>query len=176
MATPVRQFDPCFGYGRPITTVRGGIKYPTPSIEVRLERHLMSTEPRMTKAQIEHELRVNSQLFDALRNRRKDLVKQLKTALPAEPLGHTMFSVDVKFKMHGKSYQFLILRNGDHYFTTGTKQDQQVFSSWETLCEWLEGPEVYSHSDIEILQGKGAVVSFDSGAIERKPSAGPAPY
>lgn len=130
-------------------------------------RQKATTMPkRLTKAQIDHELRVNDQLIKELRNRRQDLQRQAQTALPAEPPNCTMFKVRVQFKRGGRLYEYLILKSGGHYWTTGTKQDQQVFSSWETLCEWLEGPDVYSHSDIHILQNTGRVVSFTSGSIE----------
>lgn len=127
------------------------------------ERTIMA---RMTKAQIEHELRINSQLTNTLRQRRLELQRQAKDAIPAEPHTFTMFSVDVKYKMHGKSYQFLILRTPRGYYTTG--QDKHgYFPTWEKFCEWLEGPDVYSHSDLEILKSADKVVSFGSGAIER---------
>lgn len=156
------RYDPVFGHGFHITAVRGGIKYPTPIKETHMP------EPRMTKSQIANELRLNAELQETLRKRRVQLQKQARQAIPAEPQDpFVMFSVSVKFKMHGPSYHFLILKSGGHYWTTGTKKDQQVFSSWETLCEWLEGPEVYSHSDLVILKSAGKVVSFTSGAIER---------
>jgi len=122
---------------------------------------------RMTKAQIDHELRVNAQLMETLRGRRADLIEQARTAIPAEPPNHTMFTVGVRFKMRGARYQFLILRSGRKYFTTGTKEGQMKFDSWADLIGWLEGPEVYDHTDIEILRSAGIGVSFDTGAIER---------
>lgn len=155
-------------YGLPIQAVRGGIKYPTPKGPTMPER--------LTKAQIAHELEVNTGLMSALRTRRNQLKKQMQTALPAEPPNHTMFTVSVRFKMRGQRYQFLILKSAGHYWTTGTKKDQQVFSSWEALCEWLEGPDVYDHSDLEILQSSGKAVSFTSGAIERMDPAGEPPF
>lgn len=128
---------------------------------------------RMTKAQIEHELRINTELMTSLRTRRNQLKKAAATAIPAEPAGHTMFTVSVRYSMHGKRYQFLILRHGKDYFTTGTKAEHQHFSSWAALCDWLEGPDIYDHTDLEILRSAGKVVSFDSGAIEVMPAEAP---
>lgn len=132
---------------------------------------------RLTKAQIAHELRTNNELMNALRYRRGQLQQMAKKALPAEPPSScTMFTVSARFTMRGKRYQFLILRSGGHYWTTGTRQDQQVFSSWETLCEWLEGPDVYDHSDIEVLKGAGMQVSFDTGELVSEDTAGLPPF
>jgi hypothetical protein len=120
----------------------------------------------MTKAQIAQELATNAELMKALRARRHDLQKQAASALPAEPPSScTMFAVSVMFKMRGQRYTFLILRSGGRYWTTGTKEGQMVFSSWDALCEWLEGPDVYDHSDIEVLKGAGMQVSFDTGTL-----------
>lgn len=155
-------------YGLPIQAVRGGIQYPKPKGPTMPER--------LTKAQIEHELRLNDQLLKELRSRRQDLQRQAQTALPAEPPNYTMFTVSVRFKMRGQRYQFLILRSGKKYFTTGTKVEHRMFDSWEKLCEWLEGPDVYDHSDLEILQSSGKAVSFTSGAIERMDPIGEPPF
>lgn len=152
----------------PIAVQRGGIQYPKPK-----ETHM--AEPRMTKAQIEHELRVNTDLLAELRKRRVELQEQKAKAIPGEPRTFSMFSVAVRFKMRGKFYQYLILRNGTQYFTTGTKDGQKMFPSWEALVAWLEGPDVYSHSDLEILSSAGKVVSFTSGAVERTGQT-PAPF
>jgi hypothetical protein len=142
----------------PITAPRGGIKYPKP------KGHTMPE--RLTKAQIEQELRVNDELINTLRRSRAFLQKQLATALPAEPPSNcTMFTVSVRFKMRGKRYQFLILRSGGRYWTTGTGADHKRFESWQKLCEWLESPDVYDHSDIEVLKGSGQQVSFDTGTL-----------
>lgn len=151
----------------PITAVRGGIKYPTPQKETPMTR--------MTKAQIENELRLNTELMDTLRRSRAFLQEQAKSAIPAEPPSiFTMFTVAVRFKMRGKRYQFLILRAGGTYWTTG-KDKNASFPSWEALCAWLEGPDVYDHSPVEILQGAGKVVSFESGRIESE-STGQVPF
>lgn len=128
---------------------------------------------RMTKAQIAHELEVNRGLMAELRTRRHQLQRDLRKAIPAEPRGHTMFTVAVRFTMHGQHYQYLILRNGEKYFTTGTKDPQKMFTSWAALCEWLEGPDVYSHSNLEILTSAGKVISFDSGLVEELPMQEP---
>jgi hypothetical protein len=135
----------------------------------------MTMPERLTKAQIDHELRVNDQLLRELRNRRQELQRQAASAIPAEPHTFTMFTVAVKYKMRGKQYQFLILRNGPKYYTTGTKDGQKMFPSWESLCEWLDGPDVYSHSDLEILASSGKAVSFATGAIERMDPADSTP-
>lgn len=144
----------------PTTARRGGIQYPK-----RTQKGTHMT--RMTKAQIEHELRLNAELQDTLRQRRLQLQQEAKTAIPAEPRTFTMFTVTVKFSMRGKSYQFLILRCGEKYFTTGTTDKSKVFNNWEALVGWLEGPDIYSHTDIEILKSAEKVVSFDTGAIEK---------
>ena len=121
---------------------------------------------RLTKAQIEHELRLNTELINTLQRSKVFLQKQLATALPAEPpSSNTMFTVSVRFAMRGKRYQFLILRSGGRYWTTGSGAEHKRFDSWEQLCQWLEGPSVYDHTNIEILKGAGRVVSFDTGTI-----------
>lgn len=153
------RYDPGFGYGLPITAVRGGIKYPTPTKETHMPE-------RMTKSQIEHELRVNDELIKQLRVRRQDLQRQAATAIPAEPPSNcTMFSVDVQFKFRGKRYQFLVLRSGSKYFTTGSGPEHKKFENWAALCAWLEGPDVYTHSDLEVLKSGGTAVSFESGGL-----------
>ena len=166
------RYDPgCIEMPEPFTLPRiqrGGIKYPTPTKEAHMP------EPRMTKAQIDHELRTNTELMTALRHRRNQLKKERQKAIPSEPPPNfTMFTVAVRFKMRGTRYQFLILRHGGVYFTTGGRPEHAQFSSWEALCEWLEGPEVYDHSDLEILKASNAAVSFTSGAIETAPIGEP---
>lgn len=158
-----------FVRAHPFTVQRGGIKYPTPTKETHMPE-------RQTKAQIAHELKLNEGLLSSLMERRNQLKRDLQTAFPAEPPSYTMFTVSVRFKMRGSRYQFLILRSGKKYFTTGTKIEHRMFDSWEQLCEWLEGPDVYEHSNIEILQGAKKVVSFESGRIENEDPAGQAPF
>ena len=138
---------------------RGGIKYPTPKKETHMPE-------RQTKAQIQQELELNRNLIQQLRERQEDLLAAQKVALPAEPpSSNTMFTVSVRFTMRGKRYQFLILRSGGRYWTTGSGAEHKRFDSWEQLCQWLEGPSVYDHTNIEILKGAGRVVSFDTGTI-----------
>jgi hypothetical protein len=151
--------DPGFGYGLPITAVRGGIKYPA----IKKETHMPE---RQTKAQLQQELELNRNLIQTLRKRQEDLLAAQKVALPAEPpSSYTMFTVGVRFTMRGKRYQFLVLRSGRQYWTTGTGAEHKRFDSWEKLCEWLEGPTVYDHTNIEILTGSGQVVDFNTGTI-----------
>lgn len=168
--TPADQMPgwPFNDLGRLLTPVRGGMKYPA-------HPQKGTTMPRMTKAQVEHELRINAELQEELRRRRVELQRQAKTALPVEPHTFSMFTIDVKFKMRGKSYQFLVLRTAGGYFTTGNAK-HGYFPTWEKFCEWLEGPDVYNHSDLEILQSSGKAVSFTSGAIERMDPAGEPPF
>lgn len=155
------------GWG-PLTAPQGIMHPPT-----KKETHMPE---RQTKAQIQHELEMNRSLIQQLRERQQDLLRAQKVALPAEPpSSYTMFTVSLRFKMRGQRYQFLILRSAGHYFTTGTKKDQQVFSSWDSLCEWLEGPEVYDHTNIEILTGSGQVVDFNTGTIVAEDNQTP-PY
>lgn len=126
---------------------------------------------RLTKAQIKHELEVNEQLRRTLAQRRRQLQQLDLTAFPVEPPNNcTMFTVDVKFQFRGKRYQFLILRSGGKYFTTGTSPTHQKFETWEDLCKWLEGDDVYSHSNLEVLKSAGVVVSFESGGLETIPT------
>lgn len=162
-------YDPGFGYGLPLTAPRGGIKYPTPTKETHMPE-------RQTKAQIDQELQLNRTLIEKLRERQVELLAQQKVALPAEPPSScTMFTVSVRFKMRGRRYQFLILRSGGRYWTTGTSPGHKRFDSWEKLCNWLEGPEVYDHTNIEILTGSGQVVDFNTGTIVSEDNQTP-PY
>jgi hypothetical protein len=170
---------------------RGGIKYPKPpsvldGVSEEARRFIVhnwnipgrNTMPeRLTKAQIAHELKLNTELINTLHRSRAFLQKQMATALPAEPPSNcTMFTVSVRFKMRGTRYQFLILRSGKKYFTTGTKAEHAKFDSWQALCEWLEGPDVYDHSDIEVLKGAGQQVSFDTGTLVAEGTIGEPPF
>ena len=157
-----------FVRAHPFTVQRGGIKYPTPTKETHMPE-------RLTKAQIEHELRLNTELINTLQRSKVFLQKQLATALPAEPpSSNTMFTVSVRFAMRGKRYQFLILRTERGYYTTG-KDSHGYFPDWRALCQWLEGPDVYSHTALEILKSSGKGLSFETGRIENL-DTGQAPF
>lgn len=96
----------------------------------------------------------------------EDIVRwreQMKTAVPNPPAA-TMFTVDVRFSLRGNTYQFLVLRHGDRWYTTGSKAEHKMFPSWAAFVEWLESEEVYSHSDLEVLQAAGHAFNLDTGA------------
>jgi hypothetical protein len=146
---------------------------PAPKPKPKNETHMPE---RQTKAQLEHELNLNRQLIQQLRERQQELLAKQKVALPAEPpSSYTMFTVSVRFNMRGRHYTFLILRSGGKYWTTGSGAEHKRFDSWEQLCQWLEGPKVYSHTNIEMLTGSGQVVDFNTGTIVAEDNQTP-PY
>lgn len=107
----------------------------------------------------------------ALLDEAAKLEKQAKQEeLPPVPTGN-FWRVDVKFSPGGSTYTYLLLRHGQKWYTTGVDERTAVFKSWNALWEWLEGPDVYSHSELQRLIHSG---STTNGKIEHglKPKLG----
>lgn len=99
--------------------------------------------------------------------------KQKKSAVVSEPAVGTMFTISVRFEFRGKDYQFLVLRHGERWYTTGTTPKTKMFPSWVKFVEWLEGEDVYQHSDLEVLQSAGTAYNLDTGLMVNIPTEGP---
>lgn len=76
-----------------------------------------------------------------------------KPEIPTAPLGHR-FSIQVRYSRRGRDYEYLILRIGNRYYTTGIGEDTKMFPSWRALVRWLQSDEVYWH---------GALWTLDEG-------------
>lgn len=134
--------DPGFGYGLPITAVRGGIKYPTPK-----ER----TMPR-SKAQIAKEIQTAHDTVQALNQHMRELREELRKAGPDEPRSGRI-SVSVWFSPRGKRYEFLMIRppGSAKWFSTGTKPETREFRNWQSVLDWLNGPDVHNWGHLDEL-------------------------
>jgi hypothetical protein len=93
-------------------------------------------------------------LLGQLEEQIQEIDEALEVAYPAEPgPNHDRFSVLVQFGgPRSKKYEFLLLRSGGKWFTTGTGNDTKVFESWTALLDWLDGPDVRWHSDLQRLK------------------------
>lgn len=112
----------------PITAVRGGIKYPSKG---------------NTMAQS-----VNQKLA-ALREKQLGLAREiaaLERAIkrPAPPEDQAAWTIEVRFTEGGKFYNYLILRHGGRFYTTGTNVQDSVFHSWDSLLNWLDSAAGHS--------------------------------
>jgi len=63
---------------------------------------------------------------------------------PEPSKGQGRWAIDVRFTTGGKLYQFLVLRAGNRYYTTGTGE-ASVFPSWRSFLAWLDA-NVVEHS------------------------------
>jgi hypothetical protein len=134
-----RRLDPGPGHplGLPIHAPRGGIKYQqkgkTP-VAKTLEQQLTDLK-RQHKATHEN--------LGYLAERIAELDKKVKARRTPPDSKQFAWSIDVRFTPDGKLYQYLILRAGEVFYTTGTGLDGK-FYTWGTLLEWLDG--MASHS------------------------------
>lgn len=95
--------------------------------------------------------------------------KLKKSAVIAQPATGIMFTINVRFEFRGKEYQFLVLRHGERWYTTGTTPQTKMFPSWAKFVEWLE-EDVYQHSDLELLQSAGTAFNLDTGLFVKVPT------
>ena len=114
----------------PITAPRGGIKYPT--------------SKGTTMPSLNHQL-------TALKNKQANLAAEIANlerkvkasrATPP-PADQNTWTIDVRFNPNGGLYNYLILRHGGVFYTTGTGTDGKFFT-WGSLLDWLDG--MASHS------------------------------
>lgn len=93
-------------------------------------------------------------LLGQLEEELEEIEEKLAVAYPAEPgQGHDRFRVLVQFGgPRSKKYEFLLLRSMGKWFTTGTADENKVFPSWAALLDWLDGPDVRWHSDLQRLK------------------------
>jgi hypothetical protein len=100
-------------------------------------------------------------LLGQLEEELQEIEEALEVAYPAEPgPGHNRFSVLVQYGgPRSKKYEFLLLRCGGKWFTTGASEDSAAFENWNALLDWLDGPDVKWHSDLQRL--KLDVVAWD---------------
>jgi hypothetical protein len=162
-----------------LTPVRGGMKYPARKEEpvaartyTNAERRKNAQEARKrnevkaTTADIRAELESLDGLAAKLVERRMQLEQALATSKPTEPgPGHDRYSVQVQFAPRGKKYEFLLLRSGYRWYTTGTSEKTAVFYSWDQLVDWLTGPDVHWYSELRVLTKSGLAYSFGMGKV-----------
>lgn len=140
-----------FVRAHPFTVQRGGIKYPKP------KGTTMTLTPKQKVRKLEAELDKNLDLQHVLQLRADDLRAEIKKVdIPNPPPrgAGDMFVVSVQFAPHGQHYTYLLTRSGVRWYTTGTKEDQKMFPSWEALCAWLE--TTHWHSNLGQLAEVGA--------------------
>lgn len=79
-----------------------------------------------------------------------EVKKDRRTKAPSMlGLSGAAYSIDLRFKPRGKIYRFLLLQTMTGWYTTGTTSN--YFKSWDALLDWLEGPEVHSHTGLRRL-------------------------
>lgn len=119
------------------------------------------------RAALMEKRRLAELLLDQIEEEIYDINERLEKAKPAEPgPGHDRFSVLVKFGgPRSKEYEFLLLRSGGKWFTTGTSVQAKVFESWDALVDWLEGSDVKWHSDLQRLTLSSEAWSLQTGAL-----------
>lgn len=103
------------------------------------------TDPKLVTAK---SLRVSADRLLAEAKRLEDEAKAL--AIPPKP-DRAFWRVDVKFTQYGSTYTYLLMKHGERWYTTGQDDKTQKFQSWRKLWEWLEGPDVYAHSRLQVL-------------------------
>jgi len=141
---------------------RGGMRYPAR----QKENTMAAPMGRTARAALENEKTNALELIAKLQARVGDLDEKLAEAYPAEPgPGHDRFSVKVKFEDYGKEYEFLLLRNAGRWFTTGTSKQTQVFRNWAALVDWLQGQDVFWHSDLQRLKLDNVAWNLGSGEL-----------
>lgn len=103
-----------------------------------------------TSAQLRREL--NSMLTQAkqLSDALNDQEARERQAAPPEP-EHSLFRISVQFNPGGVKYEYLVVRSGRRYYTTGSQANQKVFQNWQAFTTWLR-TETYWHSGMEPLE------------------------
>jgi hypothetical protein len=108
--------------------------------------------PKDAKTTVEDLRRTANELLA----RAAEIEREEKKNHPPEPPREAgnYFRVIVMFPRNRKTYTYLLLRteHGGRWFTTGTHDDQKVFADWDAFMEWLNGPDVASHSNIVRLE------------------------
>jgi hypothetical protein len=106
-------------------------------------------------------------LLGQLEEEIQEIDEALDAARPAEPsAGHDRFSVMVQFGgPRSKKYEFLLLRAGGKWYTTGATENCAAFEDWTALMEWLEGPDVRWHSDLQRLALANEAWSLSRGEL-----------
>ena len=152
--------------------VRGGIKYPASAAAQRrlstqkprrsngwnLEQRLaqekaMALTPKQRLRKLESELDSNLTLQTTLQQEEAKLRDEIRKAdIPNQP-PHTAgnwFKVVVQFTERGPEYTYLMVRNANRWYTTGTSEEQKRFDSWSALCGWLNS--THWHSNLKVLE------------------------
>jgi hypothetical protein len=106
---------------------------------------------------LESQLDANLTLQQVLKQEEERLRQDIRKAdvpNPPPPSAGNMFRVIVQFASGQPMYTYLLARNGDRWYTTGTKDDQKLFDSWEKLCDWLNATYWHSHVERLVITGK----------------------
>ena len=166
----------------PITARRGGIKYPArpdqprdpglPLVGSRIGNRTithatlhhwpaqkdttMALTPKQKLRKLESELDANLTLQQTLLKEESKLRDEIrKNDIPNQPPRDAgdMFKVEVQFTARGPHYTYLLMRNANRWYTTGTSEEQKRFDSWSALCGWLNS--THWHSQLKLLTETG---------------------
>lgn len=166
-----------------ITCQRGGIKYPTPTERIQAmeeSRSYTIDEVRAnnakarskgalkeSRATLIEKRRLAELLLDQIEEEIYEIDERLEKAKPAEPgPGHDRFSLLVQYGgPKSQKYEFLLLRKGKTWYTTGAGVDAKVFQSWDAVVDWIEGPNIKWHSDLQRLTLSSEAWSLESGTL-----------
>lgn len=116
--------------GLPITAVRGGIQYP--------KRNTMETNTERAARRVAEKTRQIEKLTSEI-----DQIL-IAESRPEPSSNQSRWAIDVRFSRTGKLYQYLVLRVGGKYYTTGGGE-HAMFPSWKALLQWLD-QDVVEHS------------------------------
>ena len=162
---------------------RGGIKYPTPTERIQAmeeSRSYTIDEVRAnnakarskgalkeSRATLIEKRRLAELLLDQIEEEICEIDERLEKAKPAEPgPGHDRFSLLVQYGgPKSQKYEFLLLRKGKTWYTTGAGVDAKVFQSWDAVVDWIEGPNIKWHSDLQRLTLSSEAWSLESGTL-----------
>lgn len=120
--------------------------------------HTMGLTPKAKVRKLEAELDSNLTLQQALRKEEAALRQDIKLADRPEPTPSmgTKWWISVMFKAGGHEYDFLILRVGQTYYTTGTN-NSGVFPSWEAFVAWLDSETIYHSAMVPLNTTSGTI-------------------
>lgn len=103
---------------------------------------------------LESELEANLSLQRRLREEAADLRNDIKKVdVPDEPPVNAgnMFLVEIQYTggTNATMYEYLLMRCGKRWYTTGVKDEHKIFNSWLELCTWLNS--TYWHGGLSTL-------------------------
>lgn len=122
----------------------------------------MALTPKQKVRKLEAELDSNLTLQQDLKKEEVLLRKDIKLADTPEPTPSmgTKWWISVQFHSGAKEYDYLVMRVGDVYYTTGTGKSA-VFRTWWEFVAWLDAETIYHSAMVPLIttSGKGPLAT-----------------